>query len=111
MGPASSWMGGPHSSAIGCCSRAGRGEALNCWVYTNMLTNNKHGTLRQQLQALVELSVPKRIPLDWSHWLKGAYQNLLYALEKSANSICLLAITYVATALNYPQYLSARSLY
>ena len=42
MGPVSSWMGAPHSSAIGCCSRAVRGEALNCWVYTNTLANKQH---------------------------------------------------------------------
>ena len=39
MGPVSNWMGDPHSSAIGCCSRAVRGEALNCWVRTDKLTN------------------------------------------------------------------------
>ena len=54
LGPVSSWMGVPHSSAIGCGSRAVLGEAQNYWVHTDTITckNYCHG-----LQLILELDM------------------------------------------------------
>ena len=50
FGPVISWMGDPHSSAIGCCSRAVRGEALNRWVHNE--TKMPRNLLRPYLNDL-----------------------------------------------------------